>query len=184
MDDRQIISLLWDRAESAIGALRAKFGKRVYATAMNILNDRRDAEEAESDTYLAVWNAIPPASPDPLCAFVYRIGRNSALYILRHRSAQKRWSGYEVSLDELSQTLCSGSLDEQIDARLLGQAIDRFLDTLSKENRILFLRRYWFGDDVRSLAKDRGMTQGSVSVRLHRIRTQLRDYLIKEGFSL
>ena len=184
MDDRQIISLLWDRAESAIGILRAKFGKRVYATAMNILGDRRDAEEAENDTYLALWNAIPPATPDPLCAFVYRIGRNTAMYILRRRSAQKRWSGYEVSLDELSQSLCGCSLDEQIDARLLGQAIDRFLDTLTKENRILFLRRYWFGDDVYSIARERSMTQGSVSVRLHRIRSQLKDFLIKEGFSL
>ena len=66
MEDRQIISLLWDRAEAAIDALRGKFGKRIYATAMNILGDCRDAEEAESDTYLAVWNAVPPAHPEPL----------------------------------------------------------------------------------------------------------------------
>lgn len=184
MEDRQIISLLWDRAEAAIEALRTKFGKRVYTTAINILGDRRDAEEAESDTYLAVWNAVPPAHPDPLCAFVYRIGRNAALYILRRRTAQKRYSGYEVCLDELSQTLTGSSLDDQIDARLLGRAIDRFLDTLTKENRILFLRRYWFGDDIPTLARDRGLRQGTVSVRLHRIRTQLKDYLVKEGFSL
>lgn len=184
MEDRQIIALLWDRVEAAIEALRIKFGKRVFATAMNILGDRRDAEEAESDTYLAVWNAVPPANPAPLCAFVYRIGRNAALYILRRRTAQKRYSGYEVCLDELSQTLSGSSLEEQMDARLLGQAIDRFLDTLSKENRILFLRRYWFGDDLPTLARERGMRQGTVSVRLHRIRNQLKDYLIKEGFSL
>ena len=183
MEDRQIISLLWDRAEAAIEALRVKFGKRVYGTAMNILGDRRDAEEAESDTYLAVWNAVPPAHPEPLCAFVYRIGRNAALYILRRRSAQKR-SGYEVCLDELAQTLEGSTLEEQLDARLLGRAIDRFLDTLSRENRVLFLRRYWFGDDVPTLARDTGLRQGTVSVRLHRIRTQLKDYLIKEGFSL
>lgn len=183
MEDSQIISLLWDRAEAAIEALRAKFGKRVYATAVNILDDRRDAEEAESDTYLAVWNAVPPAHPEPLCAFVYRIGRNAALYILRRRSAQKR-SSYEVCLDELAQTLEGSSMEEQLDARQLGRAIDRFLDTLSKENRVLFLRRYWFGDDIPTLAQDTGMRQGTVSVRLHRIRAQLKDYLIKEGFSL
>ena len=183
MEDRQIISLLWDRAEGAIDALRAKFGKRIYATALNILSDRRDAEEAENDTYLAVWNAVPPAHPEPLCAFVYRIGRNAALYILRHRSAQKR-SGYEVCLDELAQVLEGNSMEDQLDARLLGSAIDRFLDTLSKENRVLFLRRYWFGDDVPTLARDTGLRQGTVSVRLHRVREQLKDYLIKEGIFL
>lgn len=184
MEDRQIISALWDRAESALEALRRKFGKRIFATAMNILGDRRDAEEAENDTYLAVWNAIPPANPEPLCAFVYRIGRNAALYILRHRTAQKRYAGYEVCLEELSQTLAGSSMEEQLDARLLGQAIDRFLDTLTKENRVLFLRRYWFGDDIPTLARERGLRQGTVSVRLHRIRGQLKEYLIKEGFSL
>lgn len=183
MEDRQIISLLWDRAEAAIDALRGKFGKRIYATAMNILGDRRDAEEAESDTYLAVWNAVPPAHPEPLCAFVYRIGRNAALYILRRRSAQKR-SSYEVCLDELAQVLEGSSMEDQLDARLLGSAIDRFLDTLSQENRVLFLRRYWFGDDIPTLARDTGMRQGTVSVRLHRVREQLKDYLIKEGISV
>ena len=183
MEDRQIISLLWDRAEAAIDALRGKFGKRIYATAMNILGDRRDAEEAESDTYLALWNAIPPAHPEPLCAFVYRIGRNAALYILRRRSAQKR-SSYEVCLDELAQVLEGNSMEDHLDARLLGSAIDRFLGTLSQENRVLFLRRYWFGDDIPTLARDTGMRQGTVSVRLHRVREQLKDYLIKEGISV
>lgn len=183
MEDSQIISLLWDRAETALEALRAKFGKRIYATALNILNDRRDAEEAENDTYLAVWNAVPPAHPEPLCAFVYRIGRNTALYILRRRNAQKR-SSYEVCLDELAQVLEGSSMEEQIDARQLGIAIDRFLGTLSKENRVLFLRRYWFGDDISTLARDTGMRQGTVSVRLHRVREQLKDYLIKEGIFL
>ena len=183
MEDSQIISLLWDRAETALEALRAKFGKRIYATALNILSDRRDAEEAENDTYLAVWNAVPPAHPEPLCAFVYRIGRNTALYILRRRNAQKR-SSYEVCLDELAQVLEGSSMEEQINARQLGIAIDRFLGTLSKENRVLFLRRYWFGDDISTLARDSGMRQGTVSVRLHRVREQLKDYLIKEGISL
>lgn len=184
MEDKQIISLFWDRAECAIDALRSKYGKGICTTSRNILSDRRDAEEAENDTYLAVWNTIPPAMPDPLSAFVYKICRNSALHILRRRSAQKRWAGYEVSLDELSQTLYGGTLEETLDARALGQAIDRFLDTLNKENRVLFVRRYWFGDDIRTLAKAHGLTQGAVSVRLHRIRVQLKDFLTEEGFAL
>ena len=70
MDDRMIIALLWDRAEGAIDALAAKFGKRLTSTAQNILGDARDAEEAVSDTYLALWNAIPPEKPDPLSAYI------------------------------------------------------------------------------------------------------------------
>ena len=104
MEDRHILELLWDRAESAIDALRAKFGRRPHMTAMNILGNAQDAEEAINDTYLALLDAIPPARPDPLPAFVYKVGRNVALKFLRLRSAQKRNSGYDLSLEELGIT--------------------------------------------------------------------------------
>ena len=182
MDDLKIIELLWQRAEHAIDALTAKFGKRLHATAMNILGDARDAEEAVNDTYLAIWDAIPPARPDPLCAYIYKVCRNTSLKLLRSRTAQKRNSGYDLSLEELAQVLPAGTLEEQLDARELGYAIDQFLDTLDASDRVLFVRRYWFGDSVSALAAQRYMTPGAVSVRLHRLRQKLKDYLNKEGF--
>lgn len=184
MDDNEIIGLFWARIEGAIDALRQKYGKLLLKTAMNILCDRQDAEEAENDTYLAVWNAIPPATPDPLCAYVLRIGRNNSLKLLRARSADKRNRGYEVCLEELADILPGENLEEQMDARELGRAINRFLDTLDKQSRMLFVKRYWFGDHIPSLAKEMGLTQGAVSVRLHRTRNKLKDYLYKEGFWL
>lgn len=184
MDDKKIIALLWDRAEGAIDALAAKFGRRLHATALNILGDTRDAEEAVSDTYLALWNAIPPERPDPLSAYIYKVGKNIALKHLRTRSAEKRAGNYELSLEELSEVIPGDSLEAQLDARALGQAIDTFLDTLTKEDRTLFVQRYWFGDSVTELAAQRYTAAGNISVRLHRIRTKLKDYLYKEGFFL
>lgn len=184
MEDRKLIALFFERSEQAITALTLRFGNRLYATAYNILNSREDAEEAVSDTYLALWNAIPPEKPDPLEGYVYRTGRNIALKKLRFLRAQKRSSQYDISLDELSSVLSSGNLEDAIDARELGLVIDRFLTTLPKQSRILFLRRYWFGDSVKQLSKDFSLTENTVSVRLSRIRTQLKTYLIKEGFFL
>lgn len=181
MEDTQILQLLWQRAEAAISALAQKFGKELYRLAMNILSIHQDAEEVVNDTYLALWNTIPPQRPDPLCAYVYRVGKNTALKKLRENTAQKR-SSYTVCLEELSECIATGTLEEEIDARFLGHAIDRFLDTLSKENRILFLRRYWFGDSIPQLSEEFLISENTVSVRLHRIRTQLHTYLIKEGY--
>ena len=183
MDDREIIGLFWARAERAIDALKQKYGKLLLKTAMNILCDRRDAEEAENDTYLAVWDAVPPAQPNPLCAYVLKIGRNTSLKLLRSRTAQKR-SSYEVCIDELADILPDATLEEQTDARELGRAINRFLGTLDKTSRVLFVKRYWFGDDLTTLSKELGLTQSAASVRLHRIRNKLKDYLQKEGFWL
>ena len=182
MEDRRIIELLFDRDENGIGALAQKFGQRLLATARNILGSHEDAREAVNDTYLALWDAIPPKDPDPLAGFVYKTGRNQALKTLRHRTAQMRDSRYDLSLEELAGCIPTRCLEEDFEAKLLGQAIDAFLDTIPKDSRTLFLRRYWFGDSVRDIAKHFAMTENAVSVRLSRIRSQLRSYLIKEGY--
>lgn len=182
MEDHRIIQLLWDRVEDAIDALAARFGKRLLQTAMNILTRRQDAEEAVNDTYFALWNAIPPARPEPLAPYVYRTGRNTALKHLQVRSAQKRDSRYDVCLDELAGILSSPALEDHIDARELGRRIDAFLDTLDKDSRIAFVRRYWFGDSIHEISRAMGISENTLSVRLHRLRNRLKDYLHKEGF--
>jgi len=182
MEDTQILQLLWNRAELAIAALEKKFGRRLKQTALNILGSIRDAEESVNDTYLALWNCIPPRRPEPLAPYVYRTGRNVALKRLRTETAQLRNSRYDLSLEELASVLPGESLEQTLDARALGQAIDRFLDTLNRDDRVAFVRRYWFGDSVKSVAGFLGLTQNAMSVRLHRIRGALRVYLIQEGF--
>lgn len=181
MEDKKILQMLWNRTEAALDALAKKFGRRLLQTAFNILGNPQDAEEAVNDTYIALWNTIPPEKPDPLAGYVHRTGRNVALNKRRHLTAQRRNCQYDISLEELSGILPGPSLEETLDARELGRAIDRFLDTVSKENRVLFLRRYWFGDSVKALAKAFSMSENTVSVRLSRLRGQLKDYLYKEG---
>lgn len=181
MDDRHIVALLLRRAESALEIIEEKYGRRLYAIAMNILGDSRDAEETVGDTYLALWNAIPPEQPDPLCAYAYRVAKNIALTRLRNDRAARRYSGYTVSLDELAECVGQQDLEQTLDAAELSRAINEFLGTLSRENRVLFLRRYWFGDSVRELAQALGVRENTVSVRLNRIRGKLKQHLLKEG---
>ena len=184
MEDQKLLQLLFDRDDTAIAGLTQRFGNRLYRTACNILGSAEDAQEAVNDTYLAIWNAIPPEKPDPLEGYVYRTGRNIALKRYRHQSAQKRCSQNDLSLEELAACIPGEGLEDQLDARALSQAIDRFLDRQNRLNRVLFLRRYWFGDRVADLAKEFSMTESAVSVRLSRVRDQLKHYLLKEGFSL
>ena len=109
-----------------------------------------------------------------------RLCKNISVSRLRQLTAQKR-SGYVLSLAELEEVIGTESLDRLITAQELGQAIDRFLDTLNPQNRVIFLRRYWYGDSIEEIAKRVSLTQSGVSVRLHRSRTALKTYLIKEG---
>lgn len=182
MEERRIIKLFFARAENAIDALAGKFGRRLMSIAMNILGIREDAEESVNDTYLAVWNTVPPNEPDPLAGYVYGVGRNISLNRLQYITAEKRDGRYDVSIDELANCIPSAALEETVEARELGAAINRFLGTIKADDRALFLRRYWFGDEVKDIAKDLAIRPNAASVRLGRLRMKLREYLMKEGY--
>ena len=181
MEDRAIISLLFARAEQALTELAKKFGSGLHRLAKNITGSEEDAQECVNDTYLALWNAIPPACPDPLSAYAYRTGRNIALKRHRGNTAAKRGNSYDLSLDELAGCVADYTASESLDARLLGDAISRFLTEESRENRVLFLRRYWFADSYAEIAARMGLSEKAVSSRLTRLRKQLRRFLTEKG---
>ncbi len=178
MEDSAIIELFFARSEQAIRELDGKYGKVCHSLSYNILHSSQDAEECVNDAYLGAWNAIPPARPNPLLAFLCRIVRNLSLMRYHADRAAKRGGGsYTVALEELEGCLASprtveGDLEEQELVRL----VEDFLDTLSAENRVLFLRRYWFSDSYGEIAARTGLSEKNVSVRLTRTRKQLRHY--------
>ncbi len=183
MEDQKIIALFFARNEQAIEALRQRYGRACQQLARNILKNERDAEECVSDTYLAVWNNIPPDRPDPLAAYVLRIARNIAIAKYHANTAIKRNSHYDTALDELEECLAApDTVEQQVMAGELSCAIDRFLGTLDRDSRMLFVRRYWYGDSVTDMAKRFHISAHNASVRLGRIREKLKKYLKKEGF--
>lgn len=105
ISDKEIISLFNERSEQAISKTSDKYKNLCFKIANNILNDKRDSEECVSDTWLALWNNIPPKSPNPLKAYICRIVKNLSLKRYEYNSAGKRKSEYEVSLDELNDCL-------------------------------------------------------------------------------
>lgn len=182
MEDHEIIDLFFARSEQAITQLQGKYGRRCLQVAGNILNNPLDAEECVNDAYLAVWNAIPPQKPEPLSAYVCRIVRNLSIKKYHANSALKRNSHYDMALDELEACVqTGGTAEDEIAVRELAEAINQFLGTLSRENRILFVRRYWFSDSVADIAATSRMSNRTVSLRLLRVRKGLKKHLEKEG---
>ena len=178
MEDKAIIALFFARSERAIEELNGKYGKVFTALANRILNDPQDAEECVSDAYLGAWNTIPPQNPDPLLTYVCRILRNRCIARYHANTAQKRNSVYDVALEELEETLASSSrVEETLETRELTALIQRFLDRQSREDRVIFLRRYYYAEPYGEIAKRVGLTEKNVSVRLSRIRGKLRSFL-------
>ena len=179
-DDERIIELFFRRSEQAIRELDMKYGKACHILSYNIVNDKQDAEECVNDAYLGAWNTIPPTKPNSLQAYICKIVRNISLKLHYRKRAAKRDSAYEVAMQELEPYLSSpGTVETEIETRELVRIIESFLDSLSEENCVIFMRRYWFFDTYAGIAKRMGLSEKNVSVRLTRIRKQMKDYLIE-----
>lgn len=185
MEDERIIQLFWERKENAIEELNQKYGAFCTKVAHNILNNHQDAEECMNDAYLGAWNSIPPEKPNPLRTYICRIVRNLAIKKYHANRAKKRDSSYDLALEELENCIPAfGSVEEVWNAKEVVRSIDDFLEHLDKENRVLFVRRYWYGESVSDLAGLFQISNHNVTVRLSRIREKLKAHLLKEGIWL
>ena len=181
MEDDQIIELFWNREESAIEHAAVKYGTYCQTIAMNVLSNHEDAEECVNDTWLRVWNAIPPERPKVFHAWLGKITLRLALNRWQKNHSQKRFAGLEELLSELEECIPSGqSMEQQIAANEIARVINRWLDTLSREDRVIFVRRYWHGDAVKKLALERGVSPGKMAKRLYVLRNMLKVALAKE----
>ena len=180
MNDQEIISLYFDRDEQAIAETDKRYGKTCMRVSMSILNSHPDAEECVNDTYLKTWNAIPPARPRSLCAFVCRIVRNLSLNRLEELTAAKRNRDLTVSFEELEA--CIPLPDEA--SPELADLLESFLRKEGETDRVLFIGRYWFACSVEDLARRTGLTRRAVHMRIFRTRERLRAYLTERGYGV
>lgn len=182
MEDGQIIELYWNRSENAIAETSVKYGKLLRKIAMNIVGNFSDAEECENDTYVAAWNAIPPTRPNVLSAFLGKIARNIALNRYEYNKAGKRNNEFDLVLSELEECIASkNTVEESVEEGVVASMLDDFLDDLKKETRVIFVRRYWYSDSVKDIAKRMQISESKVKTVLFRTRRELQDYLAERG---
>ena len=182
MEDAEIIDLYWARDQLAIDETHGKYGGFLTSIAWNILRSHGDAEECVNDTYLRTWNAIPPARPTAFRAWLGRIIRNLSLDRWKQsRTAKRGGEGMEVLLGELSDCVpAPHGTETALEDQEIASLISDFLRRQSRENRVIFLRRYWYGQNLSEIAEALGCGEGKVKSSLFRTRKALRAYLEQE----
>ncbi|MBE6883491.1 MAG: sigma-70 family RNA polymerase sigma factor [Ruminococcaceae bacterium] len=186
MDDSSIVQLYWNRSENAVSETDKKYGRYLKKISFNILNDPSDSAEAVNDTYLRVWNSIPPHRPQILRGYLAKITRELSIDLFRRKNASKRRiTEYSLSLEELNECVSGNDTPESaVELSLLTGTIESYLRTLSERDRNVFLMRYFFLDPLSDIAASCGMTQSAVKSLLFRLRSGLKTHLKKEGFLL
>ncbi|MBO4701023.1 MAG: sigma-70 family RNA polymerase sigma factor [Lachnospiraceae bacterium] len=183
MEDKQIIELYFNRSEQAIEETSSKYGKLTRSVSYRIVRNEEDTDECVSDTYMALWNTIPPENPDPFVAYICRLARNISIKKLRYNTADKRNSFYDVSIGELEEVLTANSdVQKEIEAEELQASINSFLKTLKKTDRVIFVKRFWFNMTLEEISEETGYSKNYINVHLHRTKERLKAHLTKEGY--
>lgn len=181
MDNESMLELFRKRDEQALTEMKRRYGKLCFYVAENILSQKEDVEECVNSAYFEVWNNIPPDHPDDLKTYLCRIVRNIAINKLRYNTAEKRNPQFTVSIDEIAETVPSDK-DDRISEDMLADAISRFLRSQDEKHRKVFIRRYWYGDPIHTIAVYYGMKDRTVATYLFRTRKKLKAFLQKEGY--
>ena len=183
LSDEDIVDLLFSRSEDGLAQLQAKYGHTCLRIAQNVLHNHQDAEECVNDTYLKIWESIPPNRPASLLSYALTVVRHIALNRREHDSAAKRIPLEAcVPLSELGEYLEDIALPDEAHSDELHRILSAFMDTLSDRDAVIFTRRYWYLDSVRAIAEMSGYTENNIYQRLFVMRGKLREHLIKEGY--
>ena len=185
MEDSQILALYFARSETAIQETDRKYGRYCYRIAYSILASQQDSEESVNDTYLSAWNSIPPRKPVRLSTYLGKLTRNISIDRWRGTSAQKRGNGETaLALEELGECV-SGQpgMEEAMVQKEVIASLNRFLASLSEDERTVFLCRYWYVNSMEEIARKTGFSLGKVKSMLHRTRKKLAVNLQKEGLT-
>lgn len=181
MEQEKLILLYWERKESAIQETQKEYGSYCKQIAYHILRNRQDTEECMNDTYLNIWNSIPPQKPICFRAYIAKITRNLSLNRLKARQAKKRRENEVVlCLDELEDCIGVDMVERHLEEKILVEKLNEFLARLSEQDRNLFIRRYFFVYSITELAKGYHMTAANVSSSLFQIRAKLKQFLKEE----
>ena len=181
MEDAKILDLYFARDEDAIGETDTAYGKRLHTLAKNILQNREDAEESVNDTYAEVWKSIPPRRPKYFFAFLASICRHLSLNRVDWKQAAKRRAQVVPLTEEMENCIPDTVHERQMEAKELGKLLDLFLESLPKDSRLIFLRRYWYVDSVQDIAARYALRENTAKSILFRTREKLRRYLAGEG---
>ena len=183
MQDQEIISLYIARDEQALEETAANYGSGLLRLARRIVEEQ-DAEECVNDTYLSAWNSIPPTVPQYFFAWLTKVCRNHAFGRIRWEQAGKRKAEIVEFTQEMAECIPDNRREQEMEDEEIGRVLSAFLRSLPKDKRVMFMRRYWFGDSIREIAEVYGYSESKVKTTLHRVRHLLQMYLAQENIPL
>ena len=178
MTDREIIELFFNRDERGIEETEKVYGEWLTRIAEELLT-KEDAEECVNDTYLSMWNHIPPDRPCHFFAYAVRILRNIVKDRLKAMNRHKRKAEFVELSEELAACLPDPNANTEEEAILnASDVINSFLKKQTREKQDLFVLRYWYGKSIEAMAEEYKISESKIRKVFYRMQNDLRNYVI------
>lgn len=183
LNDSRIIKLFIKRSESAIAELNKKYRPYMYSISRNIVNNNEDAEDCLNDSYMKIWESIPPIIPKSLSAYTGRVIRNISLDRYRMMNSQKRSSGeFTLVLDEMAEMIADNhNVENAVVNKEVIEVINQYLATITKEKRMIFVMRYYHSYSINGIGEQLNISISKVKMTLMRLRVEIKDCLSEKG---
>ena len=183
--EKRLLDRLIRRDESALTEVSDRWGRMLYGLAYRITGSASDAEECLNDALFDLWQTPPTDPATTLSAYASTLVRRRAVDRVRFNTACRRGGGeYVCALDELDQCLADPEGLHSDESMAIRDALQVFLDGLDKDNRAIFLLRYYAAYSNAEIAAQRGIGERAVEMRLNRMRKRLRRILAEHDVHL
>lgn len=177
----ELVSALENRDSSALEKIEQNYGALLHKIAFNLGLSQSDAEECINDTYLKVWDTIPPAKPKSIRSYICMLMRRLVIDRIRYNTADKRTGTIYIEVAEELES-CLDVEAMVIDELCIPEILNRFLEKQSSDNREIFLRRYYEFENTKTIAHDMMIGVNTIEKRLSRMRAELRKMLTEWGY--
>ncbi len=185
LEDEKIVDLLYVHDENGLSEVKDKYEALLNSLAYGILRNQEDSLECVNDTYLKIWEVIPPNKPSFLKAFICKIVRQISIDKYRYNHRDMRDNSKNVMLSDLDYEISDNtSVEDKVSERELSNKINDFLNDLDVESQVLFIRKYFLFEDSKSLSERFDISENNINVKLFRVKKNLKKYLEKEGYKI
>jgi len=180
--DRDFVQRFQRGEQSAFNQLVLKYRTRVMGIAARMLRDQAEAEDLAQDVFVKVYYGLRGFKGESLFStWLYRITANSCL---NHRRKQRREQVAQL-VEDPEPLLSDGSSNPHslLEERELKLFLERAIQALPQEQRIVLILRDVEGLSYEAIAESLGWELGTVRSRLHRARMAIQAKM-REVFAL
>lgn len=178
-DEERLLKRLRSGDIDAMNDILTQYMPYVVTVIINQLGARatkEDTEELAQNVFCSLWENRRSLHSDRLRGWLAAAARNAALNHLR------RYRHETVDIEDFIELSDDVNIESSAERRERDEYITHILNSMEEQSREIFLRYYYYGQNVSVIAYEMSLSLSNVKSRLQRGRAKLKNELLKGGY--